>query len=186
MNSTDPNFEPRIRYHHFEISGTDGGRATIAYVMDKNRNSDTRTIKFACSFCNPGDQFIKRKGRAKSAGRLISDGEHYSMNVSIKSDTEGYFSIINGFLREFCLARTPYFPIMRKSFYALNAIIPLKLKDLPDVCMFIESSTGRMFQKNGPVIFHSDGIYPAPQDKETLCLTTDEYWLNDAINLVKS
>jgi hypothetical protein len=179
----DSNFDSRVRFHHFEIDGTDGGMGTIAYVMDNNKSSDVRQVRFAYSFCAPEDQFSKKKGRAKSHGRLLSETEYHTMNVSIPSDQKGYFTTINNSLRNFCLTKTPTFNILKKSYYALGAISVSRFKDLPDVCMFLDAQ-GHIFEKKGTKIVDMDGENSPPGENDQV-VTVDESWLNDTKNLVK-
>jgi hypothetical protein len=179
----DTNFDSRVRFHHFEISGTDGAMGTIAYVMDKNKSSDVRQVRFACSFCAPEDQFSKKKGRAKSHGRLLSENDHHTMNISLSSDQKGYFTTVNNFLRNFCLTKTPTFNVLKKSYYALGGIGITKVSELPDVCMFLDSK-GHIFEKKGTQIIDMDGDHEIPHENDVV-LSVDESWLNDTKNLVK-
>lgn len=50
--------------------------ATIAYTT---RTGDAHTIRFACARCHEGEQFVKKVGRAKAAGRLKSDRQSYTV-----------------------------------------------------------------------------------------------------------
>lgn len=179
----DSNYDSRVRFHHFEISGTDGGMGTIAYVMDKNRNQNVRSVRFACSFCAPEDQFSKKKGRVKSYGKLLSEKGHFTMNISIPHQEKGYFTIVNDSLREFALSKSPTFNVLRKAFYALASLVTVRVSDLPDVCMFLDSN-GHVFEKKGNQIIDLDGNSPAP-DPDDLVISTNEDWLNDAKTLVK-
>ena len=49
-----------------ELSPNGGG--TIAFYFDPEKN----VVKYAASFCNPKDNFNKKLGRIKAAGRLKS------------------------------------------------------------------------------------------------------------------
>lgn len=43
----------------FNYFGMGSGRCTIAYVLDDNRESKEREVKFGISYCSPRDQFLK-------------------------------------------------------------------------------------------------------------------------------
>ena len=105
------------------------------------------------------------------------------MNISIPYQERGYFTIVNDSLREFALSKSPTFNVLRKAFYALASLVTVRVSDLPDVCMFLDSN-GHVFEKKGNQIIDLDGNSPAP-DPDDLVVSTNEDWLNDAKTLVK-
>lgn len=72
-----------VMFRHFRNKNQDGsisnlGGATVAF-----EKIDEKTLKVAMAFCHPQENFIKKEGRVKSAGRLNSKNYAVTLNVDV-------------------------------------------------------------------------------------------------------
>jgi len=61
-------FEDRVKFHYF---GMGSGRVTVAYQMDNDRNSPTRSVRFGYAFCSPKDFFSKGDYKVPVYGQVF-------------------------------------------------------------------------------------------------------------------
>ena len=143
------NHENRIRFHHFWIEGAEA-RCTVAYKLDENKNSPTREVTYAAAFCAPEDQFSKKKGRLKAAGRLTKHAKKLLVSFG---EAHGFYSHVNSLLRAELMRMSPEFSTLTKQLRTLERVFEVSFEALPDVCFFSKDNV--VFHKKGNVTVHA-------------------------------
>ena len=78
----------KVFFCHVDVTSTKfgkPGKATIAYMVEPTSDESVVNLTYAMSYCSPKDQFVKKTGRVRSAGRLNSKNFRHTESLRIKN-----------------------------------------------------------------------------------------------------
>jgi hypothetical protein len=141
-----PKFEERTRFVHWKIPDTNGGKCTIAFRVDTNRENSLRHIEYSIAYCNPNDMFRKAKGRWISEGRLNKNPNYSTFNVN---PNERFHEQIVGHLSQLALKSVPpRWATIKAQEDLLSHTVVTQFKNLPALCAFKLVNTNQILFKH--------------------------------------